>query len=265
MERAKMSYVSNLSEDKMSDLTFYRESDRERERITDLMDLIPEKAEAALDIGARDGFIALKLIDYYKSVTALDLVKPNINHSAIQCVQGDVSNIEFADNSFDMVMCAEVLEHLPPSILEKACAELVRVSKRHVIIGVPYNQDIRVARTTCYTCGTKNPPWGHINRFDEKRLKSLFQGMSAKKISYIGKTKEKTNILSAFLMDIAGNPYGTYIQEETCIHCNNKLVPPPERSFMQKVCTKLGFILKDAQSLFVKSQPNWIHILFEKT
>jgi ubiquinone/menaquinone biosynthesis C-methylase UbiE len=264
MERFSMSYASNIPEDNVTDLKLYRESERERQRTKDLMDLIPCKAESALDIGARDGFLALKLIEYYQQVTALDLVKPSIDHKAIECVQGDVSKMEFADNSFDMVMCAEVLEHLQPNILQKACAELMRVSKRHVIIGVPYNQDTRVARTTCYTCGKKNPPWGHINRFDENRLKSLFQGMSVKKISYIGKTREKTNFLSTLLMDLAGNPYGTYHQQETCIHCDSKLIPPPERSFMQKVFTKLGFIIKNTQSLFVASQPNWIHILFEK-
>lgn len=259
-----MSYTSIIQEDNAKELKLYRESDRERQRVTNLMELIPCKAEAAMDVGAREGFLSLKLVDYYNRVTALDLVKPNVNHNEVDVVQGDVTSLGFADNSFDMVMCAEVLEHIPPRLLEKACSELVRVSKRHVIIGVPYSQDVRVGRTTCYSCGEKNPPWGHVNQFDERRLETLFPGMRTVKISYIGQNKDKTNFLSTFFMDLAGNPYGTYQQAEACVYCNSKLKLPPERNFRQKVYTKLAFILKNVQSLFVKSQPNWIHILFEK-
>jgi hypothetical protein len=71
-------------------------------------------------------------------------------------------DLGFADDFFDFVLCAEVLEHIPTASLSRACSELGRVSKHYVLIGVPYRQDIRVGRTTCWSCRKKNPPWGHI-------------------------------------------------------------------------------------------------------
>jgi len=97
------------------------------------------------------------LVELFDEVTALDLEKPTISHDKIACVQGDIINLDFDDNTFDLVFCAEVLEHIPPHLLERATSELSRVSREFLLIGVPYKQDIRVGRTTCYSCGAKNP------------------------------------------------------------------------------------------------------------
>lgn len=47
------------------DLKAYRESKNEKERIGDLFRLIPERGSEALDIGARDGFLSLKLAERF--------------------------------------------------------------------------------------------------------------------------------------------------------------------------------------------------------
>ena len=39
------------------DLTKYRNSDKEKKRVADLMGLLPSNVATALDIGARDGFV----------------------------------------------------------------------------------------------------------------------------------------------------------------------------------------------------------------
>ncbi len=246
------------------DLTQYRETDLEKDRTNDLMRLIPNGGDIVLDIGARDGHFSKLLAEKYKKVIALDLEEPSISHQNIQCVKGDVTNLDFRDNSFDFVFCAEVLEHIPSPLLEEACSEISRVSKDYLLIGVPYKQDIRVGRTTCYKCGKKNPPWGHVNSFNEKRLEKLFSKFKVHEISFVGRTSSHTNILSSMLMDFAGNPYGTYNQEEPCIYCNNQLMPPPDRNLLQKISTKLAFYTNNIQSLFSQEHGNWIHILFKK-
>lgn len=246
------------------DLTEYRASKSETERISDLMSLLPDVGNNALDVGARDGYLSRLLANRFASVSALDLELPAINHERIQCVKGDVTALTFADCAFDLVLCAEVLEHIPTHSLEKACIELARVSKKYVLIGVPFKQDIRVGRTTCGTCGKINPPWGHVNSFDESALEALFSTMTVVKRSFVGDTKERTNFISTALMDMARNPYGTYSQDEPCTHCGAALKSLPERELWQKVCTKLAFWGVRAQRPFCDSHPNWIHILFKK-
>ena len=157
------------------DLTLYSKSDSERCRIENVLRLIPATGGAsALDVGTRDGYFSKILAEKYDSVIALDLKKPSIDVKNVRCVQGNVTCLQYEDNSFDLVLCTEVLEHIPQNLLEKACAELSRVSKKYLLIGVPYKQDIRLGRTTCCECGRRNPPWGHVSTFDENRLKELF-------------------------------------------------------------------------------------------
>ncbi|HKP97793.1 MAG TPA: class I SAM-dependent methyltransferase [Fibrobacteria bacterium] len=251
--------------DRKSALIAYRNSERERLRVGNLFQLIPARGETALDIGARDGFLSLRLAERFKSVTALDLERLEIDHPAVSCMQGDAASIDAPDGSFDVVLCAEVLEHIPPPKLSAVCAEIFRVSRDCVVIGVPYRQDTRFGRSTCASCGGRNPPWGHVNVFDEMNLQALFPGLRAEKISLIGSSRERTNFLSAFLMDLAGNPYGTYGQTEGCVHCGTKLEAPARRTLPQRAASFAGHRLQVLASRFAAPRPIWMHILFRKS
>jgi hypothetical protein len=246
-------------------LPAYRESEKEKARTADLMAMIPEDCgNHALDIGARDGWFSLLLADKLDQVTALDLEMPSIEHPKIQCIKGDITQLDQDNDSYDLVFCAEVLEHIPPKLLVQACSELERVAGKYLIIGVPYKQDIRVARTTCAACGKKNPPWGHLNSFDERRLRQLFPSCDVEKMSFVGESRTATNALSVFLMDLAGNPYGQYDQEEPCIYCRTKLKKPSSRNLFEKICTKTAFTLNGLQKTLTRPHPYWIHLLLRK-
>jgi SAM-dependent methyltransferase len=242
----------------------YRSTPNEQARARDLLDLMPREGRKALDVGAWDGHYSLLLAERFDEVIALDLTTPAIVHPRVACVQGNAANLDFPDNSIDFVLCTEVLEHIPPTMLTTVCRELERVFKGALLIGVPYNQDIRVGRTTCRSCGGTNPPWGHVNSFDEQRMRSLFPRSVAKSTTFVGQTTDTTNALSMALMDLAGNPYGAYSQGQTCIHCGRVLTPPGDRTLTQKVLTKLGFIARYATSVFAQPRSNWMHTLFVK-
>jgi hypothetical protein len=82
--------------------------------------------------------------------------------------------------------------------------------------------------------------------------------------SFVGSTEDQTNALSSALLDYAGNPFGTYQQDESCVHCGSAIGTPMVRSTLQKVATKLAYAVCRAQSPFVKPHPQWIHLLLEK-
>ena len=249
---------------KTQDLADYRATEREQARIRDLFELMPASGNSALDIGARDGYLSRRLAERFDRVVALDLGAPAIDHPRIMAVCGDARALAFDDDTFDVVVCAEVLEHIPKPGLEQACDEIVRVAKRAVVIGVPFQQDLRCGRTLCASCGGRNPPWGHVNAFDELRLRGLFGTLAMAKVSMVGSNRDRTNALSAKLMDFAGNPFGTYEQDEACVHCGAALRPPSERLFLQRVATRSAFMIDRAQRSMTAARPNWIHARFDK-
>jgi hypothetical protein len=246
-----------------ADLRAYRESESEKARTADLLRLLPRGRDSVLDIGARDGHFSRLLTGHFQQVTALDLEKPSFSFPRVTTVAGDVTRLQFPDSSFDCVFCAEVLEHIPN--IELACRELMRVTRYEIVVGVPFRQDTRSGRTRCRSCGKVNPPWAHVNTFDERRLQLLFPGLTVTATSFVGSTKEVTNALSSLLMDLAGNPWGTYHQDEPCIHCGATLLPPADRrSYLSRICSGVAVRLDRLQMSVTPAHANWIHVVFSK-
>lgn len=222
----------------------------------------PIQAATVLEIGAREGTITKLLAQRFQSVTALDLTMPQFQIDRVTPVQGDATALNFANDSFDCVVCTEVLEHIPD--LERACKELSRVAGRYLIVGVPYDQDRRICRLTCSECGKPNPAWGHVNSFSEKRLRELFAQFEPQSILHIGRHKARTNWLSTWLLDLAGNPWGDYSQREPCIYCRKMMQGPAPRSTLKRICSKIAMLLFFAQQRITPETPIWLYASFRK-
>jgi SAM-dependent methyltransferase len=239
-----------------------RQGELETARTADLLRLLPRGRKSVLDVGARDGHFSRLLAGYFDEVTALDLEKPAFEFPRVATVAGDLTHLQFPDGAFDCAFCAEVLEHI--SALEQACRELARVARREIVIGVPFRQDMRACRTTCRHCGKTNPPWAHLNTFDEPRLQRLFPGTSVRAKSFVGETSDFANSFSTVLMDWAGNPWGSYDQEEPCIYCGAALVPPDSLSTIARAFAGAAVRLNRLQASLSHPHPYWIHIVFAK-
>ena len=141
-----------------------------------LGELEQNESKTILDVGCGEGFTLAKIqergigttyegIEY--DATALDLGKKM--HPQMILKQGDIYHLPYADNSFDMVLCTEVLEHL--EYPEKAIKELQRVTRKYCVISVPNEPIFRAAN---FLRGKNLSRWGndieHIQHWSSRGI-----------------------------------------------------------------------------------------------
>ena len=124
-----------------------------------------------LDIGAGTGALVKYLRSKnYSDVFGIDLY-PKVNF--IQ--KGIITNLKFKDNEFNTIFCTEVIEHLTNEQIVKGLSEIKRILKfkGHLIITVPYNENLENNSFICPKCGHKFHNVGHLQSFDKKRLSKI--------------------------------------------------------------------------------------------
>lgn len=93
-----------------------------------------------LDIGCGIGNLVRELRNLDIDAYGLEFSKDFINLSPVKdyIYTGDVLSLDkIKEESFDLVICMEVLEHIPPTYLDKAIKELKRISKDYLLITIP--------------------------------------------------------------------------------------------------------------------------------
>lgn len=102
----------------------------------------PLKPKNVLDVGCGEGFTLKQLLDngIGEKLEGVDFLDTAIEigkkiHPQLHLKQGNIYDLPYKTNSFDLVMCTEVLEHLDDPA--KALKELKRVTKTYCIISVP--------------------------------------------------------------------------------------------------------------------------------
>lgn len=111
-----------------------------RSILAKIADLAPQ---TFLDAGCGEGFVAELLL---KQMPGLELTGFDFNPDAVEIaktknpgatfITASIFDLPFDDNSFDVVGCFEVLEHLVNP--EQALKELTRVASKAVIVSVPH-------------------------------------------------------------------------------------------------------------------------------
>jgi SAM-dependent methyltransferase len=115
--------------------------DRFHDKITGIVtDLQPQ---TMLDAGCGEGFVAdalLKAMPEAK-ITGFDVLEESVKLAQLRNPRatfslGDIYNIAHDNNSFDVIYCFEVLEHLQQP--DRALEEMARVARRAVVMSVPH-------------------------------------------------------------------------------------------------------------------------------
>ena len=137
-----------------------------------------------LDIGVSDGYLIKRIsemgvISYGMDIAykMLKLVAENISseEKTIFLIQGSITHLPFANNSFDAITACEILEHLDEYNLLLALKELKRVlvPGGSLFITTPYNEQIVNSFVKCPACGNFFPPSAHYSNFNENKWLSI--------------------------------------------------------------------------------------------
>jgi SAM-dependent methyltransferase len=138
----------------------------------------PLRPSSVLDAGCGEGESIVRLGELLgPRITAVDIEERCIARTrerlpAVETAQADVTALPFADSCFDLVICLEVVEHVPSP--ERAIAELARVAARDVVISVPYEPWFRIGSLMRgkHVRSLGNHP-EHVNHFNRASLRRL--------------------------------------------------------------------------------------------
>ena len=132
----------------------------------DLLSLIPNDVTNILDVGCGDGHITNKLPQNIE-VVGIDISEEALKQVKRKTYLAEITQIPFSEESFDLVMANDVIEHLIDSDYEKAIEEMFRVAKRYVILTVPHNEQLKANYTKCADCGNEYHIHWHQRSFHE--------------------------------------------------------------------------------------------------
>ena len=120
-------------------------------QINEVLKLQPRKV---LEVG-----IGNALVSTYLSASGINVTTVDINKNLKPDIVASVLNLPLRDDSFDLVLVAEVLEHLPFNEFISALSEIKRVTRKYALISLPDS------RHTLINLGVKIPFIKRINIF----------------------------------------------------------------------------------------------------
>lgn len=152
------------------------------QRLRNTLSLVPYKAKVILDVGCGEG----QLLEYLNKIKGRELYGVDVlSHVVYQArkrvptsiiVQSDGCKMKFKNNTFDVVTCIDVLEHIPN--WRDVIKEIIRVTKPGgiIVLGWPNDDNWNLAR---FLLG-KGPVPDHINILTPRIVRQAMNRKSIK-------------------------------------------------------------------------------------
>jgi len=232
-------------------------SEREIQRATALLAMIPEKTRSVLEVGCGAGLIVNR-------VTAAETMGIDLSASALRDVTGpslqcSVEDLPFDDGRYDLVIASEVLEHLPTGVCELALSEIARVASSNILISVPNREYLAASVTKCPACGCRYHRNLHQRSYSPKNLKGLFEGFVLTDCHEIGEKEPRRSMFEVFLRRAVGAsapPWGTVCPNCMAVH------DAPEASGTATGATPRE---GEVKRLLRRHEASWLAALYERT
>ena len=175
------------------------QAERRRAEVTSSL-LQPRRSDLILDVGCGDGYQMSFITKHVQHAIGIDTSFHKLKEGKRRVKEADfiraaVQKLPFQPETFDKVLCLELLEHLKdPS---KALNEIDLMLKKRgiLIVSVPYKERIRMIQ--CVHCGKLTPLYGHLHSFDEEKMSSILpRNYSVIRQEYIGTPVSSYFVLS---------------------------------------------------------------------
>jgi SAM-dependent methyltransferase len=227
-----------------------------QERILATRSLIPSDVRTILDLGCGDGAVTNELVE-----KGLDIFGADFSIVALGFVKGkplaaSVDSIPFPDQYFDMVLCAETIEHLPDGVYERTLSEIERVAKRYIIISTPNNEYLPTSSIKCENCQKVFHRNMHVQVFSRDIHNSLFQVFERKRTIGVQVWKQIPT-LTNFQHILGIYPPG---RGAICPNCDHSNISSP--SLWQQFVLNIGYVITRLLPNVKKDQ--WIVSLYQR-
>lgn len=153
-----------------------------------------QKNDIVLDLGCGEGFLISLMPDSAKKIVGLDISKIALKRAkeilkdeeGVELQWGNAEKLNLPNESFDKIICSEMLEHTPKP--RKAMKEIHRVLKNNglLVISVPDEKRIRfimkIAKVlnlnkTLNTCREEEEYEWHLHQADKKFITNISRGL----------------------------------------------------------------------------------------
>jgi SAM-dependent methyltransferase len=217
--------------------------------------------EFILDLGCGDGRITDLISSQYR-VMGADFAFPTLKNIGTPTVCVDIAHLAFKANAFDIVMLTEVLEHLSDEVFRQAIEQIRRVSKKYILITVPYRENLRSGLIKCNECGTVFHIWHHHRSFKNKNeLADIFPGYIPIRYDLLGPARTyKSNFIS-FIKQNLGHRWHKAGKSTICPQCGNKDFPEAQKNLISLICSGIEFALG---KIVPKLHKRWLCVVYVK-
>jgi len=244
-------------------------SPREEERIRQTISLIPEDVSSILDVGCGDGRITNHLIPQYSRVVGLESSKEALQYVKTEKMLGSIDCLPFPDRNFDLVLCCEVLEHLPFRVYPKAIEELERVASKYILVTVPNSEDLKQNFVTCPHCGCIFHVWRHLRSFKQESAANLlneFKVEIMKTYRPLAKVYPILTVMGKVARYLKLAVALDFPTDALCPQCGYSSAHKASSVNSDKERSHFSFLIPPAKVLGInKKAKGWLMVLYQRT
>lgn len=232
-------------------------SELEWSRVLETIEMIPAEVKSVMDAGCGDGLLTNQILDKYEKILGVDVSEEALKQVKAQTIVAGIDLLPLPDRSFDLVICAEVIEHLPNPIYQQSLLELQRVSQKYILITVPNDEFLRDRFVKCPLCFCTYHRYRHLRSFRLEDLTKLFPLFDYVNHRYLGGLTVRPYRWDTIFRQNLGDHWNVS-EHCLCPQCGHLGSGPLRRG-------PISYALSIVRKLLPqKRKPHWVAVLYRR-